>query len=133
MAASRKFNCDDDPRELGDLSPWLLVVLADVVLWATPKRLPVTITSIVRKTDDGISASSTHQSGRAFDLSVKGWSQTSIGLLAKYINDKYAANLGTSGNGKNPIVCLYHNNGNGWHFHFQVKRYIDEKRAILIS
>ncbi len=129
----RNFASFDNISELQYISPWLLIILADVVLWAKQRSLPVVITSIVREEDDGISESTTHQEGRAIDLSVRGWSQANIENLAKYLNDKYGKKIGTSPAGKPTIVCKYHNNGNGWHFHLQVRRIIEKERTIQIS
>lgn len=123
--------CSDDVTEIMDLDPWLVIMLMDAVQWAKPRGLFVRVTSMLRESNDGISQSTTHQEGRALDLSVIGWSKEAIDALAKYLNDKYAAKIGTSPAGKPPLVCVYHNNGNGWHFHLQVRR--TYKAIVAIS
>ena len=128
-----KFFCSDDLREIRFISPWLLVILADVILWSHPRGLNVGITSILREKNDGISESATHQEGRAIDLSVIGWSKDNITQLAEHINEKYAQLLGTSKDMREPKVCIYHNNGNGWHFHFQVRRIVNVGTAIAVN
>jgi hypothetical protein len=119
---SQYWDCSDDLNEIMWLSPVLLLILADAITWAEQRHLFVRVTSLLREMNDGISVSTTHQEGRALDISVKGWSQQNIEELSKYLNDKYAPKLGTSPVGKAPLVCVYHNNGNGWHFHIQVRR-----------
>lgn len=118
---AKKFTSQDDIKELEHVSPWILVILADVIMWSLERKLPVTVTSIMREMNDGISQSETHQTGRAIDLSVKGWSQTHIENLAAYINLKYQAIGAISASDGKSRACYYHNNGNGWHFHIQVR------------
>lgn len=117
----KKWNCQDDINEIMSLSPWLLIILADVIMWALARNLVVTVTSLLRPENDGISESRTHQEGRAFDLSVKGWSEAQIRELCDYINLKYQAIGAISAKDGVSRACFYHNNGNGWHFHFQVR------------
>lgn len=133
MMSERQFNIEDEMEEIQYLSPWILVMLADAIIWSRDRGLRVVVTSMLREANDGISVSETHQTGRAIDLAVRSWPKKEIEALAKYLNDKYASKLGTSPVGKPPVACLYHNNGNGWHFHLQVRRYIDAKRDIAIS
>lgn len=127
------FSIEDELEEITYLSPWLLVILADAVMWARRNGFSIVVTSMLREYGDGISQSDTHQTGRAIDLAVRGWPLSAIGNLAKYLNDKYAAKLGTGPVGKPPLVCKHHNNGNGWHFHLQVRRLISVDREIAVK
>lgn len=111
----------DDPKEFEQCNPWLLVILGAVALWCHSRKLRCCVTSIVRPLNDGISESKTHQEGRAIDLSVKGFTQEQIEELAAYINDKFKFCGAISSKTMKPVTCLYHNNGNGWHFHIQVR------------
>jgi hypothetical protein len=117
----KKFLSQDHIDELEMVSPWLLVILGAVILWALPRNLAVVITSIMREINDGISESTTHQEGRAIDLSVKGWSDKDIHALADYLNLTFSAIGAISKKDGISRVCIYHNNGNGWHFHIQVR------------
>lgn len=121
MSVANKWNCQDNIKEIMQLSPWLLVILADVIMWALSRKLPITLTSLMRELNDGISESKTHQEGRAFDISVKGWTQDQIKELSDYINLKYSAIGAISSKDGVSRACYYHNNGNGWHFHIQVR------------
>jgi hypothetical protein len=118
---AKKWNCQDNIEEIEYLSPWLLVILGDILLWSLSKKLAVNITSLMREMNDGISESKTHQEGRAFDLSVKGWTLEQIKELASYINLKYSAIGAKSAKDGSVNTCFYHNNGHGWHFHVQVR------------
>lgn len=115
------FVCEDDIKELQYVSPWIIVIIADIILWALAKKLPVRLTSLLRDHNDGISESETHQQGRAVDLGVIGWTKKDIDDCANYINEKYKLVGATSSKTGKPNTCYYHNNGNGWHFHIQVK------------
>jgi len=127
------FKCQDNLEEIMSVSPWLLMVLADCILWAEKEGLTITVTSLLRESDDGISESTTHQEGRAMDLSVKGWNEGQIRRLSEFLNRKYASLIGTAKTGALPRVCYYHNNGNGWHFHLQVRRSIATDIKIQLT
>jgi hypothetical protein len=127
----KSFTSQDDIRELEDVSPWILIILADIIMWALARNLRVVLTSIIRPKNDGISESKTHQDGRAIDLSVKGWSETQIKELSEYINLKYQAIGAISAKDGISRACYYHNNGNGWHFHIQVRPIIKGVNVCL--
>jgi hypothetical protein len=123
VSVAKKWDCHDNISEIMSTSPWLLVILADIVTnYAMPRKLPVIVTSLLREENDGISETHIHQEGRALDLSVVGWTQQQISELSQYINSKYSALIGAI-SAKDGIsrACYYHNNGNGWHFHIQVR------------
>ena len=118
---AKKWICSDNLEEIQSISLWLLIILADVVMWAMERKLPINVTSLMRELNDGISESSTHQEGRALDISVRGWTLAQITELAEYINKKYSRIGAISAKTGLPNTCFYHNNGNGWHFHIQVR------------
>ena len=51
------FVCEDDIKELQYVSPWIIVIIADIILWAIARKLPVRLTSLLRDHNDGISES----------------------------------------------------------------------------
>ena len=127
------FTSRDNIAELQSVDPWILVILGATIAWAIPKKLPVVVTSILRELNDGISQSSTHQTGRAIDLSVKGWQGKDIEDLAEYLNKKFEKIGAISKTTGKPMACYYHNNGNGWHFHIQVRPNIKGVDLCLLS
>lgn len=67
-----------------------LVVLADYVLaHCHTHNLPLVITSIIRPRIPGASKTDIHSKGRAFDISVRGWSEHDIKFLVDAVNEKF--------------------------------------------
>lgn len=67
-----------------------LLVLADYVFAHTETyNLPMVITSIIRPKIPGVSKTDIHAKGRAFDLSVRGWSQDDIDFLVDAVNETF--------------------------------------------
>jgi hypothetical protein len=106
-----------------------LLVLADYVLAHTEThKLPMVISSIIRPKIKGVSKTDIHSKGRAFDLSVKGWSKEDIDFLVDAINEKFtigAISL-TDGKEREAIYEGPEFNAKGdqtkWpHFHMQVR------------
>lgn len=116
------------PMKINDLRmihPNLLKVIAFSVGYCFEKKLPCVITSILRSKEENQalgSKSMTHVEGRAFDLSVKGWSTDDIDDFIFAINDEFESIGAISAiDGKSKPI-KFHNNGNGDHFHLQVRR-----------
>lgn len=66
-----------------------LLVLADyLIAHCETHKLPIVISSIIRGKLK-ISKTDIHSKGRAFDISVKGWSKEDIQFLADSINEKF--------------------------------------------
>lgn len=102
-----------------------LLVLADYVLaHCETHNLPLIITSIIRPKIKGVSVSKTHQEGRAFDASVKGWSDEDIRFLVDAVNEKLSIGAISFSDGKEREV-IYEDGitaGTAPHLHFQVRR-----------
>lgn len=109
-----------DPMEFTFLSPVLLLIFADFNLWSQQRGLPVRLTNIINERIDNVSVSDTHSQGRALDVSVIGWTKEEIKEAVESFNKKYKS-YGTSADGKNPMVFVYHY-VTGWHFHIQIKK-----------
>lgn len=93
-------------------------IIAFVIAYAKHFKLPMTITSIM----DAASGrqSLTHETGRAVDLSVKGWTELHILSLQNKINKKFKHIAAISKDGT-PRACVYHKvEGSAFHFHIQV-------------
>lgn len=85
-------------------------------------KLPMRITSMVSDRKDVVSKSSTHQEGRAFDLSVHGWEKDNIIDFVEWMNHNYKNIAAISSHDLVPRAAIYHNTGNGYHIHCQVRR-----------
>jgi hypothetical protein len=87
--------------------------------------------------------SNSHATGRAFDISCRGWNQNDIDALTAALKDTYGAVGAISGKTKKPNLVYVHNAGSGIHFHVQVsneyatpkdvlaKMLIEQKKSLL--
>lgn len=109
-----------DDIDLEDMMQWqepLLWLFAATVRWCREVGVPCKITSLIRDRQNVKAVSRTHESGRAYDLSIQGWSKTHIHKFCFFMNSNYS-DWGAIGktSGKS-IVALYHNN----HIHVQIR------------
>lgn len=125
------FSCRDEIKEIMYINPYLLAMLCETVIFAKILGKDIDITSLLREHGDGISQSTTHQEGRAIDISVIGWKDFEIKALSDHLNKRFAESIGTAPVGKAPRACYYHNNGNGYHFHLQVRRGLETKNLSI--
>jgi hypothetical protein len=106
-----------------------LLVLADYVIAHTETHnLPMVITSIIRPKIPGVSKTDIHSTGRAFDLSVIGWSKEDIQFLVDAINEAFTIGAISLRDHQEREAIFegaeFDKNGDQtkWpHFHFQVR------------
>lgn len=98
------------------------MILCDVVLWCQVNGLPCVVSS-ARSTakEDRIlgRVSKTHLEGRAFDLSLIGWTNKQAKELSDYLFGKYSILGALGADGKSRLVVI-HDVGHGNHIHVQV-------------
>lgn len=75
--------------------------------------------------------SNSHATGRAFDISSKGWNQNDIDALAKALRDRYGAVGAISSKTQKPNLVVVHNAGTGNHFHVQVSNEYATPKDVL--
>jgi len=112
------------PSDWDLVKPNLLLIADFVVDYATDHDLPILFTSIIRPRIKGVSKSVTHEEGRAFDLSVRGWNRVLIDKLVILTNDKFHIGAISITDGKER-EAVYEDGitaGLGAHLHFQVRR-----------
>lgn len=80
------------------------------------------VTSIIRPKIDGISTSTTHEEGRAYDASVFGWDIDSINDLVIDCNKQFAKSIGAISAKDGIARAVIYHFGTGPHFHFQVRK-----------
>lgn len=112
------------PDSLLYLHPYLLKILAWAEMWCFKNSVLLVLTST---TDDSVSlnrVSDTHQEGRAVDVSLMamyGWTDELRDTFEHEISMRFS-NIGATGKESHtPVPILRHNNGNGDHFHIQVR------------
>ena len=103
------------------LNPKLLVIFAELCIYAHNNNLPVVITSMIE--DVPGRKFKTHSEGRAIDISTKGWSLKNIKEVEYNFNDWFEDIGAISASDYKPRAVVYHKIPGGVdHFHFQVKR-----------
>lgn len=117
------FASDVEAKDLEMIQPALWILLTRTLLYCAEFSIPCKITSLISDREKVASQSTTHQEGRAFDLSVKGWSEFHIHRFLFIINSDYRDIAAISASDKNPRAAVYHSyNNQGDHIHLQVKR-----------
>ena len=114
-----------DPKNLTDLleiHPILFMVLGFVVARCHIKKLPCKLTRVIDGRIPGVSVSDTHEEGRAFDMSVQGWTIEDINEFVTYMNDKYADTYGALSSADNKARLVVYHIGTGPHFHIQIRK-----------
>lgn len=91
-------------------------------IWAKQRELPFIVTDTVSTEEEDRAlnrVSESHKSGRAFDISLKNWSHDEQTDYFIEFTDKFGhlGALTTSGDRR---LIVIHNNGNGYHLHFQI-------------
>lgn len=116
-----KFKHESDQSCFLYIAPMLGVVMIDLYQWFTINKYEFVITSVIRKPLDG-SASSTHQTGRAFDLRAKHLDINFIKDTVNHFNQKYANIAALSASRGQPTLIIPHGEGDNFHFHVQLDR-----------
>ena len=117
---------------LEDMMQWqepMIWLFAATIRFCKQNGIPCKISSLISDRENVEAVSKTHETGRAFDLSIKGWTKTHIHKYCFFMNSNYS-DWGAIGktSGKS-IVALYHNN----HIHVQcrpncsVERYLSKE------
>jgi len=112
---------DEEFTELAQLHPILFLILAHMNLWCHNRGTPFVITRMIDEKIEGVSISDTHKEGRAFDLSVRNWSDQDIQEFTNTFNNKYGTSVGAFGLRTGlPSVVVYHV-GTAPHLHIQIR------------
>lgn len=101
----------------------LLILAAYTLVYCKSKGLPIIFTSIIRPQIKGVSKSKTHEQGRAFDLSVRGWSKADILEFVDKINKEYKLGAVSAATGEEK-EAVYEDGitaGKGAHLHVQCR------------
>ncbi len=102
----------------------LMMIFAFIANFCHINNIKFVVTSIYRPPGDGISKSSTHQTMRAFDISLKsehGWNTNKINDLVARVeyNFRHFGAISKASGESRPIVV--HNSGTGYHAHIQIR------------
>lgn len=117
------FKDNKDSMGLSQLLLPLQAILSQMVFYAAIHHLPWKYTRIIGERIPNVSVSDTHGQGRAADVSTRFWTDNEIEAFEDYFNSLYGEKYGTSMDGKDNKIVVYHK-GTGYHFHIQIRRNI---------
>jgi len=111
-------------EDLQMIEPALLILFTRVVLYCAEWKIPCMVTSIIsdRENVASVSTSSTHEEGRALDISTRGMTEQHIYRLVHIMNMEYRDIAAISAIDGQPRAAIYHDAGTGPHIHLQVRR-----------
>jgi hypothetical protein len=116
-----EFKDDVKPDDIRFFTPNCAILFLEAIRYFEDNGFPMVVTSI--KSDRGgiQTISTTHEDGRAFDVSSKGFSERKIKDVVSHFNSQFK-NIGAiSYSDLVPRAVLHHDSGYGAHFHFQVR------------
>lgn len=124
LASRPSFKYDRDMTLMYLIHPILFYIVADMNLWAYENGLPFQITRSVDRKITDVSTSTTHNEGRAVDISIQGWDTDMIDEFIFQFNSKYSEQYGafSRSDGK-PRLIPPIDHGTAPHFHVQIRRF----------
>lgn len=108
-------------KHLCYIHPLLVSIMFDMAWYCENNEIPFNITSVIRSPIENARVggkTKTHETGRAFDISVKGWTVYDIDTFVQTFNKKYKNDAAISTDGK-PRLVVYHI-GTAEHLHIQI-------------
>jgi hypothetical protein len=117
-----KLNEDVLAEDILMLQPATLFLLSQVVLWCSAHKLSCVITSFISDRENVKAKTMTHSEGRAFDLSIKGWTKFDIARFVFHFNTKYKDIAAIAASDNQPKAVVYGDKNHRDHMHMQVKR-----------
>jgi len=108
-------------EDLKMIHPNLLIIFTQVVLYTQEFDLPLEITSLRGDRKNIKTTSRTHSEGRAFDMSVRGWTSVDVSKFVNYLNLNYTEYGAISKSDLKSRLAIFHNSGYGDHIHVQVR------------
>lgn len=116
------FKEDVDPRDIRLMTSLCVILFTELINFCKHRKLPLEITSLVNDRGNVKAKSSTHEDGRAFDVSLKGWSAFDIDDCVSYFNTYYRNIAAISSRDQKERAAVYGDPLHLDHIHFQVRR-----------
>ena len=116
------------------MHPTIAMIMFLSSLWSEDRGLPFVVTETIstEKEDKAVNRKhKTHQDGRAFDFSIRGWTTDDMTDYFIDMNERYG-HLGavSKSTGKRSLV-VFHGKGENLHGHVQVGRDVIEDQPYL--
>lgn len=115
------------------LHPFVLMVALDMIIYVNANGYSTLLTSIIRTPDESRrlgSLSDTHETGRAFDLRVRGWTKDFMENFTNYFSHKYKGHGALNIKGEERLIVI-HGEGENLHAHIQFNRDYGDPTAWL--
>lgn len=119
------FKTEEIKKRFESVNPILKSIAQDMYEWCVICDAPFMITASLSTEDEDKKlnrVSSTHREGRAFDLSCFGWDKDRILVFKTMFSEKYKDVAAISPSTNKPTLIIHHDNGNGMHFHVQIRK-----------
>ena len=119
------FKTDVAMRRAKFLSPQCIEILNDMAAYCEDRKLPFIVTETVTtpEEDKALSrVSSTHRTGRAFDISIRQWPEPAIYAFDKHFSGIFLHVAAIGGKTGEPELIVRHDNGHGDHMHIQIAK-----------
>ena len=110
----------DETGDLMSIHIELFKMFAVLASFCNHYDLPLVVTSMIDKVPGR--KHGTHIDGRAFDISVKNWTELDIHRVVHRFNTNFKDVAAISASDGKPRAAIAHDIGLGAHIHFQVKK-----------
>lgn len=112
-----------NPDDWNKVHPNLLILADELISFCDNRNMPLKFTSIIRPKIQGVSKTDIHSTGRAFDISLIGWSDAEARDCAYVFNRKFKIGAISKSTGEENEVVFEDGitAGRGRHLHFQVR------------
>jgi len=121
-----EFKEDININDLNKFQSATWILWTATILFCEVNRLPFKVTSLISDRENVKAKSKTHEQGRAFDLSVKGWTEQDINRFVFLMNRDYSDIAAVSASDLEPRAVVYHDN----HLHIQVRPNVNCNKFI---
>lgn len=120
------FKSNQEQTEFSKILPRLREVIFDLSGFFEAHGHKLVITDLLEENGEGERlnrVSTSHKEGRACDLRVYNLPKAFINKVIELYNEKYKEISAISSTSGKPTLIVYHDNGNGIHFHIQIRPY----------
>jgi len=121
MSFKLEFKDDIIVNDLMFLTSNCSILFVEFMKYCQKNSLPCKISSIRSDRKNIRSVSKTHETGRAIDFSIRGWTTDDIDDCVHYFNRHYSNIAAISYSDGKPRAIVHHNFGHGDHIHIQVR------------
>jgi len=127
------FKIQSHSKHILYLHPFVLMVALEMIIFVDANSFSTVITSLIRTPDESRrlqARSDSHETGRAFDLRVRGWTKDFMDEFVEYFSRKYKGHGATNIKGEERLIVI-HGEGENLHAHIQFNRDYADPTAWL--